>query len=69
MDPGAFYKNLFRPALEAVGLPASRPPPQATPASKACGYTTSAIRSPRYSSRREYTSCRFEVAGAQHLYP
>ena len=25
VDPGAFYKNLFRPALEAVGLPASRP--------------------------------------------
>jgi integrase len=25
VDPGAFYKNLLRPALEAVGLPASRP--------------------------------------------
>lgn len=25
VDPGAFYKNLMRPALEAVGLPASRP--------------------------------------------
>jgi integrase len=25
VDPGAFYKNLFRPALEAVGLPASTP--------------------------------------------
>ena len=25
MDPGAFYKNLFRPGLEAVGLPASTP--------------------------------------------
>jgi integrase len=25
VDPGAFYKNLFRPALEAVGLPASKP--------------------------------------------
>lgn len=24
-DMGAFYKNVFRPALEAVGLPASRP--------------------------------------------
>lgn len=25
VDPGAFYKNLLRPALEVVGLPASRP--------------------------------------------
>lgn len=25
VDPGAFYKNLMKPALEAVGLPASRP--------------------------------------------
>jgi integrase len=25
VDPGAFYKNLFRPGLEAVGLPASTP--------------------------------------------
>ena len=25
VEPGAFYKNLLRPALEAVGLPASRP--------------------------------------------
>lgn len=25
VDPGALYKNLLRPALEAVGLPASRP--------------------------------------------
>jgi integrase len=25
VDTGAFYKNLLRPALEAVGLPASRP--------------------------------------------
>jgi integrase len=25
VDPGAFYKNLLRPALEAVGLPATRP--------------------------------------------
>lgn len=24
VDTGVFYKNLFRPALEAVGLPASR---------------------------------------------
>ena len=25
MDTGAFYKNLLRPALQAVGLPATRP--------------------------------------------
>jgi integrase len=25
VDPGAYYKNLMKPALEAVGLPASRP--------------------------------------------
>ncbi|WP_368834107.1 tyrosine-type recombinase/integrase [Mycobacterium intracellulare] len=32
VDPGAFYKNLLRPALEAVGLPASRPATEDTPA-------------------------------------
>jgi integrase len=30
--PGAFYKNLLRPALEAVGLPASRPATKDAPA-------------------------------------
>jgi integrase len=30
VDPGAFYKNVYRPALEAVGLPASRPATKAT---------------------------------------
>ena len=30
VDVGAFYKNLFRPALEAVGLPASRPATKGT---------------------------------------
>jgi hypothetical protein len=28
VDPGAYYENLLRPALEAVGLPASRPATQ-----------------------------------------
>lgn len=32
VDPGAFYKNLLRPALEAVGLPASRPAMNEAPA-------------------------------------
>jgi integrase len=32
VDPGTFYKNLFRPALEAVGLPASRPATETAPA-------------------------------------
>lgn len=32
VDPGAFYRNLLRPALEAVGLPASRPAMKDTPA-------------------------------------
>jgi integrase len=32
VDPGAFYKNLLRPALEAVGLPASRPATEDAPA-------------------------------------
>jgi integrase len=32
IDPGAFYKNLLRPALEAVGLPASRPATKDAPA-------------------------------------
>ncbi|AOS91784.1 MULTISPECIES: tyrosine-type recombinase/integrase [Mycobacterium] len=32
VDPGAFYKNLLRPALEAVGLPASRPAAKDAPA-------------------------------------
>lgn len=32
VDPGAYYKNLFRPALEAVGLPASRPATADAPA-------------------------------------
>lgn len=32
VDTGAFYKNLFRPALEAVGLPASRPATADNPA-------------------------------------
>ncbi|WP_459956087.1 tyrosine-type recombinase/integrase [Mycobacterium avium] len=32
VDPGAFYKNLLRPALEAVGLPASRPATADAPA-------------------------------------
>ncbi|WP_123025108.1 site-specific integrase [Mycolicibacterium stellerae] len=32
VDPGAFYKNLMRPALEAVGLPASRPATKDSPA-------------------------------------
>ena len=30
VDTGAFYKNLLRPALEAIGLPASRPATAAT---------------------------------------
>lgn len=30
VDMGALYKNLFRPALEAVGLPASRPATKGT---------------------------------------
>jgi integrase len=32
VDPGAFYKNLLRPALEVVGLPASRPATKDAPA-------------------------------------
>lgn len=32
VDPSAFYKNLMRPALEAVGLPASRPATKDAPA-------------------------------------
>lgn len=32
VDPGALYKNLLRPALEAVGLPASRPATKDAPA-------------------------------------
>jgi integrase len=32
VDPGAYYKNLLRPALEAVGLPASRPAANDEPA-------------------------------------
>ena len=32
VDTGAFYKNLLRPALEAVGLPASRPATKDAPA-------------------------------------
>jgi integrase len=32
VDIGAFYKNLLRPALEAVGLPASRPATKDAPA-------------------------------------
>ncbi|WP_216638672.1 hypothetical protein [Mycobacterium colombiense] len=32
VDAGAFYENLLRPALEAVGLPASRPATQDEPA-------------------------------------
>jgi integrase len=32
IDPGAFYKNLLRPALEAVGLPATRPATKDEPA-------------------------------------
>jgi len=33
-DMGAFYKNLFRPALEANGLPASRPATAGAPATQ-----------------------------------
>lgn len=36
VDPGAYYKNLLRPALEAVGLPASRPATKDTPAVQGC---------------------------------
>jgi integrase len=32
VDPGAFYKNVLRPALGAVGLPASRPATKDAPA-------------------------------------
>jgi len=32
VDPGAFYKNLMKPALDAVGLPASRPATAGAPA-------------------------------------
>jgi integrase len=32
VDTGAFYKNVLRPALEAVGLPASRPATADAPA-------------------------------------
>jgi integrase len=32
VDPGAFYKKLLRPALEAVGLPASRSATKDAPA-------------------------------------
>jgi integrase len=32
VDPGTFYKNLLRHALEAVGLPATRPATATTPA-------------------------------------
>jgi integrase len=32
VDTGALYKNVLRPALEAVGLPASRPATATTPA-------------------------------------
>jgi hypothetical protein len=34
VDPGAYYKNLFRPALEAVGLLASRPAKADAPATQ-----------------------------------
>jgi len=32
VDPGGFYKNVLRPALVAVGLPASRPATKDAPA-------------------------------------
>ncbi len=34
VDTGAFYKNLLRPALTAVGLPASRPATKESPAAR-----------------------------------
>ena len=40
IDPGAFYKNLLRPALEAVGLPATDPPRKTGLRCAVCGYTT-----------------------------
>jgi integrase len=55
VDTGAFYKNLFRPALAAVGLPASMPA-----STRADGTHVSAVegRSPRFSFRLGSTSCR-----------
>jgi len=49
VDTGVFYKNLFRPALEAVGLPASRPATAVTPPCSASACTPSGTPSPRSS--------------------
>jgi hypothetical protein len=44
VEPGTFYSNYFRPALVAVGLPASAPATDETEAVRASGSTISAIR-------------------------
>lgn len=68
VDPGASYKNLLRPALEAVGLPTSRPATKDAPA----------VQGVRLHDRRHTfvtlqlsagcTYASVEVAGAQHFY-
>jgi hypothetical protein len=55
---GTFYDTIMKPALEAIGVPASRPATDDTPAVRGVRCTISGIRSRCYSYRRERISCR-----------
>jgi integrase len=65
VDMGTFYRRVFRPALIAVGLPASQPagprqkPSQRGTQLRAFGSTTYGIPLRRNNSRRASTSCRY----------
>jgi hypothetical protein len=55
---GAYCKNLLKPALEAVGLPASKPATGDTPAVEGVRLHDLSHTLPCYSCRQGFTSCR-----------
>ena len=65
---GSFYDTIMKPALEAIGLPASRPATADAPATKAFACTTCGIRLPCATVGRRPLHAGIEMAGAQHLY-
>ncbi len=70
VDPGAYYKNLLRPALEDVGLPANRPVTKDAPAVRGVrmhDLRHPFVHAPTLFGRSLYAGVK--VARAQHVHP
>lgn len=63
VDPGAYYKNLMRPALEDVGLPATRPAKPATESAP----EVAAIKGVRFHDLRHTAATLWLSAGVHFM--